>query len=436
MKGALDPDGDLTEHGVELSNIRQDPRVGNMLVIADRFACAFEMTTIVAVATQGLKSLLVFDRNWDEATLREVRQSQTNVMSGCHDDLDASLKLMACWDEVSSAGAAFAQSVDLLVQGDGFSQQLWNAAPAKEGHERRRLLETVLNSLVEKEVDNAANKLLDFIRDENRRRDLKSDIERALSIRKNFQRLGSAWQSVVCNWAWPKVWEEGVLRPMLVKRLIAKPEKEEVSKEVEAILAKFLERLRGAFNGRDDAKLLCCREMAVQLGNRLKPRNLCPPEEVLFALAILSDAKLLANPALLADSIHHFQGEAAEAIREALSRLPEAAAKAWARANYLIPEAFTEAVTEEVAARRQPANRRAGAGSVEFIQKEPAVYGQVLSERKCALGSHRHDARGTVQLQQRATALDVTPGVATVAVLGVVVIALFTSFRQTIAACR
>jgi HrpA-like RNA helicase len=159
MKGALDTDGDLTEHGVELSNIRQDPRVGNMLVIADRFACAFEMTAVVAVATQGLKSLLVFDRNWDEATLREVRQRQTSVMSGCRDDLDASLKLMACWDEVSSAGAAFAQSVNLLVQGDGFSQQLGNAASAKDGHDPRALLETVRNSLVEAEVNTAADDL-------------------------------------------------------------------------------------------------------------------------------------------------------------------------------------------------------------------------------------------------------------------------------------
>jgi HrpA-like RNA helicase len=344
MKGALDPDGDLTEHGVELSNIRQDPRVGNMLVIADRFACAFEMTAVVAVATQGLKSLLVLDRNWDEATLREVRQRQTSVMSGCRDDLDASLKLMACWDEVSAAGAAFARSVDLLVQGDGFSQQLGNTAPAKDGHDPRTLLKTVRNSLVETEVNTAADELLGSIRDKNRRRELKSAIEHALSIRKNFQRLGAAWRSVVCNWAWPKVWEEGVLRPMLVKRLIAKPEKDEASEEVEAILTEFLERLRKSFGGGERALFRCCDEMAGRLGPRLKSRDDRAPEEVLFALAILSDANVLANPAILADRIGHFQGEAAKAIDEALLRLPEAAAKAWARANYLIPEAFAEAV--------------------------------------------------------------------------------------------
>ncbi|MEI8120829.1 MAG: helicase-related protein [bacterium] len=344
MKGALDPDGDLTEHGVELSNIRQDPRVGNMLVIADRFACAFEMTAVVAVATQGLKSLLVFDRDWDEATLREVRQRQTSVMSGCRDDLDASLKLMACWDEVSSAGAAFARYVDLLVRGDGFSQQLWNTAPAKDGHDPRTLLETVRNSLVETEVNIAADELLDSIRDKNRRRELKIAIEHALSIRKNFQRLGSAWQSVVCNWAWPKVWEEGVLRPMLVKRLIAKSEKEEASEEVEAILAEFLEGLRKSFIGGDRAIFRCCDEMAGRLGPWLKSRDDRPPDEVLFAIAILSDAKLLANPALLANRLLHFRGEAWKAIDEAFIKLPAAAAKAWARANYLIPEAFAEAV--------------------------------------------------------------------------------------------
>jgi len=145
-----------------------------MLVIADRFACAFEMTAVVAVATIGLKKLLAFDGDWDEATLREVRQRQTTVMSGCRDDLDASLKLMACWDEVSSAGEAFVQSVKLLLpDGDGFSKELWNAAPAKDRRNTRKLLETVRNSLIETEVNTAADELLGTIRDKKRWRDLK-----------------------------------------------------------------------------------------------------------------------------------------------------------------------------------------------------------------------------------------------------------------------
>jgi len=344
MKGALDPDGDLTEHGVELSNIRQDARIGNMLVIADRFACAFEMTAVVAVATQGLKSLLVFDRKWDEATLREVRQRQTSVMSGCRDDLDASLKLMACWDEVSSAGEAFAQFVNLLVQGDRFSQELWNAASAKDQGNARKLLEKVQTSLVETEVNAAADELLGSIRDGKRWRDLKGAIECALSLRCRFHRLSPAWQSVVRNWAWPNVWEEGVLRPMLVKRLIAKPEREEASEEDEAILTELLERLRKSFIAGERKLSRCCDDMAGRLGPRLKSRDDLPPKDVLFALAILSDAELLANPTLLANRLRHFRGEAWKAIEEALAKLPTAAATAWARANYLIPEAFVDAV--------------------------------------------------------------------------------------------
>jgi hypothetical protein len=304
------------------------------------------MTAVVAVATIGLKKLLAFDGDWDEATLREVRQRQTSVMSGCRDDLDASLKLMACWDEVSSAGEAFVQSVKLLADGDGFSQELWSAVPAKDRLNSRKLLETVRNSLIETEVNTAADELLGSIRDKDRWRKLKDAIERALSIRKNFQRLRPAWQSVVRNWAWPQVWEEGVLLPMLVKRLIAKAEKEEASKEVKADLCKFLEKLRKSFSGGESALRLCCDKLADEFGSRLKPPEHRPHPEVLYALAILSDVNILANPALLVDRIAPFGGEAVKAVHEALVLLPEAAAKAWARANYLLPEPFTEAVAD------------------------------------------------------------------------------------------
>ncbi|MEI6605957.1 MAG: hypothetical protein WCP35_11650 [Verrucomicrobiota bacterium] len=293
MKGALDPDGDLTEHGLELSNMRQDPRIGNMLVIADRFACAFEMTTVVAVATQkqGLESLLI-DPNWNNPTRSKVRQPHTTVMSGCSDDLDASLKLMACWDEVSSAGSAFIQLVRLFTD-DGFSKQLRDAASANKGPDPGKLLETVRNSLVEAEVNAAANELLGSICDRDDRRKLKDAIGHSLSARKNFQRLGLLWQSVVRNWALPKVWEEGDLHPILIERLTDYPENDEVSKKVEAILR---------------------------------------------------DVETIADPALLADRIGHFKGVVREAIDEALLRLPGAAAKAWAHANYLIPDAFAKVV--------------------------------------------------------------------------------------------
>jgi hypothetical protein len=62
----------------------------------------------------------------------------------------------------------------------------------------------------------------------------------------------------------------------------------------------------------------------------------------------------MANPVLLADRVRRFEGEAAKAIGEALLRLPEAAARAWARASYLIPEAFGEAIAAKVESHRSP----------------------------------------------------------------------------------
>ncbi len=341
-KGALDPDGDLTEHGVELSNMRSDPRVGNLLIIADRFACAYEMAAIVAVATQGLKSLFVFDRAWDEPTVREVRQRQTTVLAGCRDDFDAALTLMACWDEVSTAGNTFAQFVDLLLTGDGFSRQLANQAPREDGRDAGKLLETAQSSLVESEVNAAAEELLAAIRDRNRRYDLKCAIERALSIRLAYQRLGPAWQAVVGNWAWPKVWEEGVILPMLVKRLIGRGDKEEGGAEVEKILGEFLERARKTLGRDGQAFLRCCDGMAQRLGPRLKSREHRPSTDALYALAALSAPDIVTDPSKLVDRISRLDEEAHKVVREALSLLPEAATKAWARSNYLVSEAFAE----------------------------------------------------------------------------------------------
>jgi len=43
-KGALDEDGNLTDHGMELRYFCEEPDVANLLIIADRFACAVDGT--------------------------------------------------------------------------------------------------------------------------------------------------------------------------------------------------------------------------------------------------------------------------------------------------------------------------------------------------------------------------------------------------------
>ena len=111
LKGALDPDGDLTERGVELGNMRMDAKVASMIVVADKFACALETSVVISFAQKGLRKLFVYNNSWDEPTKREIYRRQSVMIVGCQDDIELALKLSACWDEVKEAGKCFVKSL-------------------------------------------------------------------------------------------------------------------------------------------------------------------------------------------------------------------------------------------------------------------------------------------------------------------------------------
>ncbi|MEL7659061.1 MAG: helicase-related protein, partial [Bacillota bacterium] len=51
--GALDSDGYLTEHGLELQSFGEEPAMGHLMAMADRFSCAIEMATIIPMIKLG-----------------------------------------------------------------------------------------------------------------------------------------------------------------------------------------------------------------------------------------------------------------------------------------------------------------------------------------------------------------------------------------------
>lgn len=290
QKGALDPDGDLTAHGVELAGmIGVDARVGNMLVVADRFSCAVEMATVVAVATaerKGLKALLEFDKEWDDQSLQEVRRRQAVVLSGCKDDLDAALRLSACWEEVLAAGRAFVGMVQLILNGDELTKERGTVVRNSQADNLLLELISAKDELVLEETLNQLSNIHPNPKD--RIPDLRKAAETSLTIRKTFSRLDGVWQAVTHEWSFNTVWNEAVASQIL---------------------------------GRGGS-------------NNLKH----------FMIQI-TDPDFASNPRRVAHAVDQLQQSDRKSAEDALVRLPETGARAWARANYLVPDALAGVIT-------------------------------------------------------------------------------------------
>ena len=97
--GALDRDGDLTEHGLELRFFAAETDVANLMILADRFGCAVEMATLIPMLNLGgYTSLLNWDRSWDATTKRSVHRIHQGLIAPCLDDVEFYLKLWEAWD--------------------------------------------------------------------------------------------------------------------------------------------------------------------------------------------------------------------------------------------------------------------------------------------------------------------------------------------------
>lgn len=97
--GALDEDGDLTEHGLELRSFAEEIDVANLMILADRYGCAVEMATVIPMLKLGgYTKLLTWEKNWDAATKYAVHKIHQGLIAPCLDDLEFYLKLWAAWE--------------------------------------------------------------------------------------------------------------------------------------------------------------------------------------------------------------------------------------------------------------------------------------------------------------------------------------------------
>lgn len=97
--GALDEEGDLTEHGLELRFFPEEIEIANLMILADRFGCAVEMATLLPMLKLGgYSKLLTWDRSWDAHTKRSVNRIHKGLIEPCLDDVEFYLKLWEVWD--------------------------------------------------------------------------------------------------------------------------------------------------------------------------------------------------------------------------------------------------------------------------------------------------------------------------------------------------
>jgi HrpA-like RNA helicase len=108
-KGALDEKtGDLTSHGLEISGFQEEAKLANLLVIADRMACAVEMATVLAILKVQYSKLFLRNKEWDDETKKQVEELHDSLDEPCRDDLERALKIYAGWSSARAAGQALA----------------------------------------------------------------------------------------------------------------------------------------------------------------------------------------------------------------------------------------------------------------------------------------------------------------------------------------
>ena len=108
--GALDPDGYLTEHGLELQSFGDEPAMGHLMAMADRFSCAIEMATLIPmIKLGGMRYLFRNERKWDAATRREVNRIHQALIKGCLDDIELCLKIYTAWSDPDIRGQSLTQ---------------------------------------------------------------------------------------------------------------------------------------------------------------------------------------------------------------------------------------------------------------------------------------------------------------------------------------
>ncbi|MDR1383185.1 MAG: hypothetical protein LBJ67_04965 [Planctomycetaceae bacterium] len=214
-KGALDTDGDVTEHGLELGNMQNDINVGNMLIVADRFSCVIEMSAIIAVGSakngKGLRSLFVYDKQWDDYTKRQIQNRHKIIINSCKDDLDVALKLFASWEKIVSIGQNFIKLVQYLLHKTGnIIDNIYNES--KEETPIRKIIDNFYNTPNEALFDQLVEDLLNNIAESKQKRDIQAVVLSYLTTYNEFRKNIILWKTILHLWALPIIWKECITK--------------------------------------------------------------------------------------------------------------------------------------------------------------------------------------------------------------------------------
>jgi HrpA-like RNA helicase/predicted RNA-binding protein with RPS1 domain len=99
--GAVDAAGDVTEDGLEMRTMTQEPEVASLLLTADGLCCVIEMATLLPLVTLQLSlrgGLYLWNPTWDAQTRWEASRRQQALRLGCADDVEWVLKTVSAWE--------------------------------------------------------------------------------------------------------------------------------------------------------------------------------------------------------------------------------------------------------------------------------------------------------------------------------------------------
>ncbi len=213
-KGALDAQGRLTTHGLELSSFQSEARLANLMVIADRMACAIEMATILAVLKVGYNKLLIKNKEWDEATAKRVQDIQSALIAPCRDDLEVAFKLIAGWESARDCGQTL---MDLWKW-----RTNWADLTAKCPDNQRPLMAAMAQ--VTNETEFARLRPEKDSPGRQTYEDRRLEASRGLKLRQAWQQVASQWEIITQLPSFAKAWKtaateltriEGVAREVL-----------------------------------------------------------------------------------------------------------------------------------------------------------------------------------------------------------------------------
>lgn len=153
QKQAIDADGDVTLVGAELNRNQGDSKAGQLLINADRFACAYELASLLIFfedSRADLRRLFLGAGRSTPLQLARVGRVHNALRASCQDDLDLIFKVFASWWEAPERSELVCQNgAWSAIWKSAVNERLGKLLPALKGP-RRKLLQSLLLAITER----------------------------------------------------------------------------------------------------------------------------------------------------------------------------------------------------------------------------------------------------------------------------------------------